>query len=188
MLYKFYNQKRAIDRPITRVNGPKVIALSDSDPIPSYLQELIDRYIQDGILSEQPYQISLNYYEDLSTMVKHTDGNRSSQVAILTLVGYAELEFYKIMDPAPLSYPHTCVWSDEDVSDVVGTVLMCPGSVLTMTGRAFSEYAHGISEIGEKVVNENMRNIDYTGLELGDPIPGGKRISVVMWNIGGVQL
>jgi hypothetical protein len=59
---------------------------------------------------------------------------------------------------------------------------MQPGSILSITDEAFTQYLHGINLKSEDEINDNICNKSFIGdIKDGTKIKRGTRIVVVIW-------
>ena len=121
-------------------------------PLPSFLAALSKRLFEEGLVSHLPNHVLINEYQKGQGIEHHTDGPLyTPNFAIISLGSALTLQFLSKIDPdAPALSPeerHVC------------SVLLEPGSLVLISGAAYTDYLHGIAKVEEETLDDKVVNI-----------------------------
>jgi alkylated DNA repair protein alkB homolog 6 len=146
------------------------------EPLPTWLDHLIDSLISVGIFDSEkhdhtlgipccprPNHVLINEYQPHQGIIHHTDGPRYfPQVAIISLGSPCVFSFRTKLASHQIG--------EHDAGDVVQLVLQ-PNSILLFSGELYSSHLHGLEcDSIEATVGENCINCAQAGVQVGDVV------------------
>uniref|UniRef100_A0A1I8J221 Fe2OG dioxygenase domain-containing protein n=1 Tax=Macrostomum lignano TaxID=282301 RepID=A0A1I8J221_9PLAT len=114
-----------------------------SEPLPDWLERLIDRVAGLGLFSGRPNHVLVNEYLSGQGIMPHHDGSLyEPTVATVSLGSHTLLDFYS---PVPADSGSEA-GSASLASRYIGSAVLQPRSLVLVTGLMYTRYMHGIAE------------------------------------------
>ncbi|PAA66426.1 hypothetical protein BOX15_Mlig009985g1 [Macrostomum lignano] len=114
-----------------------------SEPLPDWLERLIDRVAGLGLFSGRPNHVLVNEYLPRQGIMPHHDGSLyEPTVATVSLGSHTLLDFYS---PVPADSGSEA-GSASLASRYIGSAVLQPRSLVLVTGLMYTRYMHGIAE------------------------------------------
>lgn len=145
------------------------------EPLPMWLQTQTTRLHNAGLFSSPSHQINhvlVNEYLPGQGIMSHVDGPLFSPlIATLNLGSGCTLNF-KTRDP------------DTDSLVDQFSLFLEEGSLLVQSGEVYENYLHGIEEVDEDVIGQEVANLHHCPwLNVGDTVRRDTRISLTIRNV-----
>ncbi|XP_026805127.1 alpha-ketoglutarate-dependent dioxygenase alkB homolog 6 [Rhopalosiphum maidis] len=147
------------------------------ETIPDWLKGFMDQV--DGLhvfpSTNKPNHVLINEYLSGQGIMPHLDGSLFfPTISTITCGSHTVLNFYMpLKDEAVVS------------NEKVYSVLLERRSLLVLQGKMYTEYMHGIEEISNDIIDDNISNITYCGsnYQKGISLTRNKRISLTIRNV-----
>ncbi|RWS16246.1 alpha-ketoglutarate-dependent dioxygenase alkB 6-like protein [Dinothrombium tinctorium] len=159
-----------------------------AEPLPIWLKIYCDKVSQLGVFDDKtPNHVLVNEYLPKQGIMPHEDGSLFyPTVATINLGSHTVLNFYKknqheatVIEPDYIEGSERC---DRGVlRSKVFSLLLQPRSLLILKNDAYKDYMHGIEEVAEDVINDQMVNLHLvSGAKSGDKLIRGTRVSLTI--------
>ncbi|XP_071523498.1 alpha-ketoglutarate-dependent dioxygenase alkB homolog 6 [Panulirus ornatus] len=146
-----------------------------AEPIPSWLEQQIEKIDALNVFGEKrPNHILVNEYLPGQGIMPHVDGPMFyPTITTISLGSQSVLEFY-----TPLN-------SDEETERTrrIGSLLLEARSLLILQEDLYTFYLHGISEVTQDTLSQDIFNIEQCTPKLDNVIKRGTRISLTIRHV-----
>ncbi|KAK7080644.1 Alpha-ketoglutarate-dependent dioxygenase alkB 6 [Halocaridina rubra] len=150
-----------------------------AEAIPQWLQQQMDKISALHVFGEKkPNHVLVNEYLPGQGIMPHEDGPLFYPTITTINVGsHTILEFYMPVnseeseDTLPLSSRH------------IGSLLLEPRSLLILQDNMYTSFLHGISQVTEDSITDNIFNIDRCEAQVGDTLVRGTRVSLTIRHV-----
>uniref|UniRef100_T1J2F7 Fe2OG dioxygenase domain-containing protein n=1 Tax=Strigamia maritima TaxID=126957 RepID=T1J2F7_STRMM len=146
--------------------------------IPKWLEIYMEKINQLGIFNDKrPNHVLVNEYLSGQGIMPHTDGPLFTPViTTINLESHGILDFYHQVE------------TNEDEALVLTeryfkSILLMPRSLLIVQDDMYHKYLHGIREITEDEIGENIITHKNQQIKLGTNLKRGKRVSLTIRNV-----
>lgn len=153
-----------------------------SESIPSWLQQQMDNIFALNVFGDKkPNHVLVNEYLSGQGIMPHEDGPLFyPTISTITVGSHTVLEFYT---PMKSEGEGDCPDMEPLSSRRVGSLLLEPRSLLILQEDMYTSYLHGISQVTEDLVTENIFNLDRCSVKSGDSLVRNTRISLTIRHV-----
>ncbi|XP_053630212.1 alpha-ketoglutarate-dependent dioxygenase alkB homolog 6 isoform X2 [Cherax quadricarinatus] len=150
------------------------------EPIPSWLQEQMDKITTLRAFEDKiPNHVLVNEYLPGQGIMPHVDGPMFyPTITTINIGSHSVLEFY-----TPLQLHEEMEQSRSLSMRNIGSLLLEPRSLLILKEDMYTSYLHGISQVTQDTVTQDMFNFEQCTPMLGDVLTRGKRISLTIRHV-----
>ncbi|XP_066964140.1 alpha-ketoglutarate-dependent dioxygenase alkB homolog 6 isoform X1 [Macrobrachium rosenbergii] len=152
-----------------------------AEDIPLWLQEQMDKISSLNVFGKhKPNHVLVNEYLPGQGIMPHEDGPLFYPTITTVNVGsHTILEFYRPVKPDDEKADSSQSLSERHI----GSLLLEPRSLLILQEDMYTSYLHGISQVTEDVLSEDIFNIELCSSNIGDVLVRDTRISLTIRHV-----
>nr|XP_045598452.1 alpha-ketoglutarate-dependent dioxygenase alkB homolog 6-like isoform X2 [Procambarus clarkii] len=151
-----------------------------AEPIPSWLQEQMEKITALRAFGDKtPNHVLVNEYLPGQGIMPHVDGPMFyPTISTINVGSHSVLDLY-----TPLPSNEGMEQSQSLSRRHIGSLLLEARSLLILQEDMYTHYLHGISQVTQDTLSQDMFNFEQCSSMLGDVLTRGKRISLTIRHV-----